>query len=88
MPPPTAGDPGAPLDLAPARALSNLAEVNRALQDVAAEERGIDAELDGLLSARAGLERDLARLADQTAEVREERAGLRGRARACRHPCG
>jgi hypothetical protein len=89
--PPTAGDPAAPLDLGPARALASLGEVSRALQDVGAAERGIEADLDGLLAARAGLERDLARLADRTAEVRRlsggvERAGLRGGGSSARHP--
>lgn len=65
-------DPPAPLELSTARQLSSLAEVSRALVDVAGAEKGVDGELEALLAARAGLERDLACLAEQTSEVRSD----------------
>lgn len=68
-----AGPEPAHLELGTARQLTSLADVSRALVDVAGEERGVEGELEGLLAARAGLERDLARLADTTAEVRGRR---------------
>jgi hypothetical protein len=67
-PPP---DPPAPLELSTAHQLTSLAEVSRALVDVAGAEKGVEGELEALLAARAGLERDLARLAERTSEVRE-----------------
>lgn len=63
--------------------LTSLAEVNRALAEVASRERAIDAKLQTLLSGRAELEAGLAAIEDDTKNVREKkkvmRVGIRGR---------
>lgn len=62
-PPPPLPDPSA------TKRLTSLADVSRALADVGARERAIDARLDSLLAGRAALEARLARVAEDTAEV-------------------
>lgn len=51
--------------------LTSLAEVNRALAEVASRERAVDAKLQTLLSGRAELEAGLAAIEDDTKNVRE-----------------
>lgn len=53
--------------------LTSLAEVNRALAEVASRERAIDAKLQTLLSGRAELEAGLAAIEDDTKNVREKK---------------
>ena len=50
--------------------LTSLAEVNRALAEVASRERAVDAKLQTLLSGRAELEAGLAAIEDDTKNVR------------------
>jgi hypothetical protein len=56
-------------DPSSSKRLTSLADVSRALADVGARERAIDARLDSLLAGRAALEARLARVVDDTAEV-------------------
>lgn len=51
--------------------LTSLAEVKRALAEVASRERAVDAKLQTLLSGRAELEAGLAAIEDDTKNVRE-----------------
>jgi hypothetical protein len=58
--------------------LTSLAEVNRALAEVASRERAVDAKLQTLLGGRAELEAGLAAIEDDTKNVRKERQRWRG----------
>ena len=63
------------LDLAAVHRLSSLADVHRLLHEANAAERGIDAELEALLSRRGELEQGLAALHSSTTEVCVGRMG-------------
>lgn len=56
-------------DLSLIHRLTNLTEINRLLHETVAKERGIDADLDRLLSKRTDLERSFLMLNTPTAEV-------------------
>lgn len=62
--------------------LTSLAEVDRALADVAARERAVDARLQTLLGNRAELEAGLAAIEDDTKNVSVKK--MKGRRRAHR----
>ena len=63
--------PSLPLtDAASTRRLTSAADVARALGELAVRERAIDARLESLLTGRADVERALAKLGDETGEVR------------------
>ena len=68
----TAPPPSLPLAVdtpATTKRLASAADVARALGELAVRERAIDARVESLLAGRADVERTLARLGDETAEV-------------------
>jgi hypothetical protein len=57
------------------RELTNLNDITRVLHEMLARERGVNAELEGLITKRGTLEAGLVTLRSSTAEVRSLRAG-------------
>lgn len=61
------------------RELTNLNDITRVLHEMLARERGVNAELEGLITKRGTLEAGLITLRSSTAEVRWLRAGTSDR---------
>ena len=76
-------DPG----LAGLRELTNLNDIMRLLHEVAAKERSVNAELEGLLSKRGALEGGLVTLQSSTAEV-DRQLTMRSACQGLRWVCG